>query len=781
MAIKPIERYGIFQPTSVDTSAAQTMRALAGVGQALSEGATAIGKPIAEREAIKEAEVDVAKAREEGTEIEMKSPLAWGGSTYNQVALKSYENGVNSDIKNALLDAQAAHPDDLNAYNAIVQEKIKGYLQNAPEEVQFRSQQFFDQANAAVTRDITAAAKAKADSQIAAGLITGAANAEDTISNLVRNGDLDAAREMQMQYILDLENGVKLGLLDAVKTQTRINNFEDTVAQQTVLGDLDRTLLAKDVQPLDRINNAREFRDTIAASDEVEGLSAKQKDALVAVLDARIRDEALAYTKEQSALTREEIREKGQFSIDVANGVYSQEEGQIKLDELFDRGVIKTAAEYAALGKELTKVSVAERKKAEGIYNTTAVVSGRAPLTETPVDQGAVDDFYDTILPEMPEYYDDRIAVQTEIVAKTGYVPTKLKTEIRNDLYSGDDAKVLAAAETMEKIMLIPGQEKAFSDNQFAFGIQLAQYMDYLDPKEAISLAEKNTNPQNKAAIDQRADYIKDNKKDFSESYAEDIGKQFGVDTSIESGSIVSNQLVEDYGDLVEAYFKAGITDIDQAKAKAMKQMQSQYKQSQFGFMRFPPDDFYKMDDGDPLPASAIRDEIYDLLADGYAEQGYTFDKEDIMLDSDMITAIQAGTGLPTYAVIIRANDGTLLSPTFVGPDGQEMNRYYPGDLIKPTQEKIAAQNKAEAQKQLERAPKKRQKTFQEIGEAVGIEREEIDPTERFRNVGALESLDAIASALDKVTYTPAEAIVNISRSINRKSKEYVESLKKDK
>ncbi|MDC3347455.1 hypothetical protein OAW32_02600, partial [bacterium] len=398
-----------------------------------------------------------------------------------------------------------------------------------------------------------------------------------------------------------------------------------------------------------------------------------------------------------------------------------------------------------------------------------------------PVNQGAVDDFYDTILPEMPEYYDDRIAVQTEIVAKTGYVPTKLKTEIRNDLYSGDDAKVLAAAETMEKIMLIPGQEKAFSDSQFAFGIQLAQYMDYLDPKEAISLAEKNTNPQNKAAIDQRADYIKDNKKDFSESYAEDIKKQFSVDTSIESGSIVSNQLVEDYGDLVEAYFKAGITDIDQAKAKAMKQMQSQYKQSQFGFMRFPPDDFYVMADGSPLPASAIRDEIYDLLADGYAEQGYTFDKEDIMLDSDMITAIQAGTGLPTYAVIIRANDGTLLSPTFVGPDGQEMNRYYPGDLVKPTQEKMAAQVEAEAQKQLERAPKKRQKTFQEIGEAVGIEREEIDPTERFRTLGALESLDTIAAALDKVTYTPAEAIVNITRSISRKSDEYVESLKKDK
>ena len=304
MAIQPIKRYGGFTPTGIDQSGVQRMQALAGLGATAASVGTAIGKKIATARAPAEAEAAVAKAREEGTEVKMKSSLAWGGDTYNQVALKSYENGVNSDIKNALLDAQAAHPDDLNAYNTVVQEKVKGYLQNAPEEVRLRSRQFFDQANATVTRDITAAAKAKADGQIAAGLITGAANAEDTISNLVRNGDLDAAREMQMQYILDLENGVKLGLLDAVKTQTRINNFEDTVAQQTVLGDLDRTLLAKDVQPLDRINNAKEFRDTIAASNEVAGLSAKQKDALVAVLDARIRDEALAYTKEQSALTR---------------------------------------------------------------------------------------------------------------------------------------------------------------------------------------------------------------------------------------------------------------------------------------------------------------------------------------------------------------------------------------------------------------------------------------------------------------------------------------------
>jgi hypothetical protein len=134
MAIKPIQRYGIFQPTSVDTSAAQTMRALAGVGQSLSEGATAIGKPIAEREAIKEAEVDVAKAREEGTEIEMKSPLAWGGSTYNATIEKAYVDSKQLDFAAQAARIATENPTDVMAFGSLIREQAKATLSNVQPE-----------------------------------------------------------------------------------------------------------------------------------------------------------------------------------------------------------------------------------------------------------------------------------------------------------------------------------------------------------------------------------------------------------------------------------------------------------------------------------------------------------------------------------------------------------------------------------------------------------------------------------------------------------------------
>lgn len=134
MAIKPIQRYGIFQPTSVDTSAAQTMRALAGVGQSLSQGATAIGKPIAEREAIKEAEVDVAKAREEGTEIEMKSPLAWGGSTYNATIEKAYVDSKQLDFAAQAARIATENPTDVMAFGSLIREQAKATLSNVQPE-----------------------------------------------------------------------------------------------------------------------------------------------------------------------------------------------------------------------------------------------------------------------------------------------------------------------------------------------------------------------------------------------------------------------------------------------------------------------------------------------------------------------------------------------------------------------------------------------------------------------------------------------------------------------
>ena len=778
MAIKPIKRYGGFTPTGIDTSGVKRMEALAGLGATASETFSAIGEKIAIAKAPEEAEAAVAKAREEGTEVKMRSPIAWGAATYKQVALKSYENNVNSDIKNALLDAQAAHPDDLNAYSAIAQEKVKGYLQNAPEEVQLRSRQYFDQANATITRDIISVAKDKADNQIAAGLIIGAKNDEDTISNLVRNGDLDAAREMQMQYMLELENGVKLGLLDAVKTQTRINNFEDTVAQQTVLGELDRTLLAETVPPLDRIKNAKEFRDTIAASDEVEDLNAKQKETLVKALDARIQDEQVAYTRERNALTQDQMRQKADLKLNIDTGKISAEEAFIQIDQLFKDGLIKDENELIRYEGFVTSKTKATLKKQNNITSVNQVLQGQRPAE--PLDQGAVDDYYESIQAALPEDPAARSAYQAQVVQSTRYVPTMLKTELRNDLVSREPERVAAATDTIDRILDIPGMADEFSNQEVAFAEQVAFNMEYMDADKAIQTARTNTDPANIALVDARTKAITDNKKKFADSYTKEVDDAFmGFREDFQANPDAAAQMTSDYGQLVETYYKSG-SSIESSKSRAVAALQANWTKSEFGLMKYAPEQYYGV--GRNNSVSYIKKDVYDLVKPGYDERGLTFTEDDIFLKSDDDTARGASLGQPTYSILIKTSDGTLQRPMFIDDNGNLADRYIPdANLIETATNNAIAEEKEKAAKILDEATIK-PSGAEDFVKGTMFENVRLTPRKEGDMTLAKE-IDIFGAAVDPYFYSPAEAVDDISRAIQRKNKEYLESLnfKKDK
>ena len=70
MAQKPIGFYGKFTPTSIDNTVGNRFKALAGLSSEVGQLAVGIGKAKAEAAAPEQAERAVAKAREEGTELE---------------------------------------------------------------------------------------------------------------------------------------------------------------------------------------------------------------------------------------------------------------------------------------------------------------------------------------------------------------------------------------------------------------------------------------------------------------------------------------------------------------------------------------------------------------------------------------------------------------------------------------------------------------------------------------------------------------------------------------
>ena len=132
MAQKPIGYYGTFTPTGVDPTVAQRMEQLAGVAGQVADMAVGFGKAQASADAPEQALADVAKAREEGTELKKKSPFAWGAEVYNNTLTDAYVGAKELDFSKAVTKIAAENPYDVINF----ENQIKEYRQSTVSNLQ---------------------------------------------------------------------------------------------------------------------------------------------------------------------------------------------------------------------------------------------------------------------------------------------------------------------------------------------------------------------------------------------------------------------------------------------------------------------------------------------------------------------------------------------------------------------------------------------------------------------------------------------------------------------
>ena len=784
MAQKPIGFYGKFTPTSIDSTVGDRFKALAGLSSDVGQLAVGIGKAKAEAAAPEQAERAVAKAREEGTELEKRSALSWGGTAYNNAAVGAYYSVITSDMENAILDSKANNPDDLVAYQTEVDAKISGLLKNAPEIVKAKAGRYYEQANGTAVRAVNKAAKIKADNKIGADLLVGAEAQRTNLSNLAHEGMPDQVIESLAQLELDMQEGIDAGVLDPVKTNNFLNSVKDDIVIQQELGKIDRTLLNEDLPVAERIINGKTLVETLRTTDLAD-LDATQKAQLIDKIEAEISQVETNYLKEQNKLSADEIKILGDLDVAITNNDISDADALARIYQLREDGIIKTPSQFATLVNKVRAVSVAQQKKQRGMANVGAAIAGDASITDEPITQASVDDFYEQMLSGLSDDPLARTVQQTMIVKQTSYVPTMLKQELRNDLLSGDPNKVSAAADTMDRILEIPGQAAAFTDQETAFAEQVGLNMEYMDGEKAIEMARRNTDPRNTADIDARKLFIKDNKKKFSESYYSEVESAFtGMWSDLTENDINKNDMIADYGKLVEANYKAGTT-LEGSKQKAMAQIKANWNESSFGFMKYRPEDYYGVN-GD---VSYLKDDLYNILEESYASQDLTFTKEDIFLKSDSITAREVNSGQPSYQVFVRLSDGTLGSPSFMGENGKVLNRYQPVEEKAAQVKVVEAENLIASEADIEKTESYKSEYAQSL---LGFDKKE--PTTggrfeggsaeldaRFRTMGIGESIDTLVSAADPYVYTPGEAMEDMLTAAKEASDAYISKVKKNK
>ncbi|MHA2046723.1 MAG: hypothetical protein ACW99G_18190, partial [Candidatus Thorarchaeota archaeon] len=600
----------------------------------------------------------------------------------------TYEANVSVEINDIVDSAAAEFPDDIISYQNKVTAGKKGLIGAMPEEYRGKAENLFARLDNPTSIKI-ADNERKKNLEISNAEIGQSADvASKNLSNAAYAGDADGTRDFFSEYVVSVDRLVEQGAITQEKGSQLIEAQNERVKIQGKAGEFDRAIRTEDYTPEQQAAAGRRIVDALRENPDSD-LSAEQNQKLLATLDSQVTAMEAANAKADAKLSREEMVDLSTLDILIDSQALPPEELTLKVYELFDEGVIKTADGVSSRIKAINKASTTEKKKNAGIARAANKIDGVAPVGEQPiipVSDKDYDNLYE-IMVSTPESEkglstnpDVRRAQQSTFVQRSGHVPKQLKDEIQAGLISQDPEEVTNAYRTITQIQKIPGVgETAFSKNEIVLATHMDSFIQSgISPEDALQMARNiigTDSEQMKARSEARALEIKDDDDTFGAPvYATEVTKQFTGMFESESDfqqDAGFDALVSNYGKLVEGFYRSGST-IDQAKDNAARSVQANWGRGEFGLMKYPPEQYYKL----PVTedTSYIRTELQEL----FDEQGMQVNAEDIFLKTDATTSRQASTGKPSYRIMIKNEFGTLESVFVMGPGLKPTDRFIP-------------------------------------------------------------------------------------------------------
>ncbi|MCP4490648.1 MAG: hypothetical protein GY820_25550, partial [Gammaproteobacteria bacterium] len=213
------------------------------------------------------------------------------------------------------------------------------------------------------------------------------------------------------------------------------------------------------------------------------------------------------------------------------------------------------------------------------------------------LDQKTVDDYYERNVQEqiagLPPSV--KIAEQALLVERLKIVPKRVKQELSNNILSGDPELIQQASDLVNRLDEVPGLvDSAVNANQRAFINTVTDLSVSMEAEEAVKLATELTDPRDKARVEARENEIKSDKmrEDYPDVVEDAFEGFFGGDLLV--NNVNKESVNREYQQLFESFFKAGMTK-DRAEEKAISLLRTNWKESQFGFMKHPPETFYSV------------------------------------------------------------------------------------------------------------------------------------------------------------------------------------------
>jgi hypothetical protein len=602
-----------------------------------------LGRVTYERQRVEQAKIDAAEQEfVPGAPLGNLSPTTAYGRAFNQ----ANEAGYIAATKNAYMDRidqlSREYASDPEGFTQMTDSYRQSMIDNLPPEIRTQVAFDFDQtrnSNLFSIRD-TAAKNA-----IAA-----------TTAELSRTGDIylgevaKGARNADQKYLAYQSEEYRKNIIEPLiangmkkEANVALANLQNAIIENTYLGEYERAEQAG--------TGAQFITDFMTkppaglSLDEVDALSTK-----MTTLNKRYRTLEAA---KQADMTTEQELQLSKDLADIQSGRLVGQPAIDKLDGYLKKGQILRSthtSNLAAMQKAEDELAAKQRKYQQVSQN---IGTGNGAF----VEQKDADEYYE-------EHYVPKVAAtdpatrkeaDINLVRNLKKVPAKMKTDLNALVASQNPDNIALAAQYADGMDDIPGLlDSTFDKNQQAMMETVVSLLPNMKPNEAVQLAQKITDPRDKARIDAITEQLKDRKYDDYQSEVKDEMDGwlwFGPDVK----SFNQDQMTSEYKSTYEAFRKSGL-EHSAAKNKAVKTLQRNWKEFNGYIMRYSPADFYAVNGKtDYIMKQLVKDVATETVG------ATPIPKDKLFLVSDEVTSREASTGKPSYRVFYETEDGGVV------------------------------------------------------------------------------------------------------------------------
>jgi hypothetical protein len=717
MPQQKINLFGQFKGPGLDTSKSDMLRSLAGLTQQVSDVALSIGnQKMAKKGAIEGAQ-QAQQSFEAGEQLpESNSFFGAQRENYNRAAVMTYRAQIQMDNRKELDRLENEHRLDPEGFENSAQALKQGALSSMPPELSVMVSQDMDESisnRRAKLQD--GFFKREQENQSATALESIETN-QDDILNLTREGRIDEQVKLISKANLELEQWVAADIISPEQARKIREDTAERILEQEALKGIEDIVFNDKLSLDEQLEKGVDFVEKLRKS-ELKDLSPEQKDSLLRVVESKLN--GVMNKKSIQSNQRDIAKEKIVSNLKVVAGrlVDAASNGEsVDLDSiveqtetLHNKGDITESERTSIITKvakahdEINRISLADKR-------ILARMSGDESIT---MDKGDVDSFWKRNVKDDVDQLDPQSATlaTANFITQTRSIPTQVKNQITSNILSGNPDLIKQSAELVDRIDGIPGMaEMAVDANQRAFISHVVALNDSLGPEEAIKIAKELTDPRDKARVEERTNYIKSKKlkEDYKDivdsSFSQYLGNDLQDNVNIE-------QVTKEYSEMFESFFKAGSSE-SESKEKALQVLKANWKDSQFGFMKHPPETYYNVNGN----TEYIKTQLVSELTAGTI--GLEINPDNVFLLSDESTERQASQGQPSYRIMIKTDAG-LSFPTMTDENGKPSNRWMPD--AKKERDSQLERNKIEFEKKRQAETKGKDKQKEILKARFGL------------------------------------------------------------